>query len=188
MVKFYSQAISLIQTAARWYDTPTLPLKKVSEQAWKNGFQSGAEWMALALGILRHRKSHLGNHNYHLLGITKYGVATIGGLLGLFLMYRFGWWLFPLPIILFYLLEAQFVFLFPLAIDQSPHLFKTSRLATQAAGGSLKVMLTVLQLAVWMVFGGFLGQGFIRAWTIGCLAVLIWYEELGFYQRLKHVA
>jgi hypothetical protein len=187
MVKFHSHAIFLLHRAVRLYDTPTLPLKKVSEQAWKGGFQSGAEWMALALGVLRHTTINLTPQPYQALGITKYGIATLGGLVGLVWMYQFGWWLFPVVVGLFYFLEAQLVFLFPLAIDNFPHLFQTSLLATRYAGGGLKVMSIVLQLAVYMVLGGFFGQGFIRSWTIGCLAVLIWYEELGFYQRHKNV-
>ena len=39
-------------------------------------------------------------------------------------------------------------------------------------------MLTVIRLASVMLFGGFLGGGFLRSWCLGCLAVAVWYEEL----------
>ncbi|AKG24470.1 hypothetical protein IJ00_05565 [Calothrix sp. 336/3] len=70
------------------------------------------------------------------------------------------------------------VFLFPIAIDGYPHPFRESRKLTKKAGGTLAAMKVVMVLAAVMIFGGFCGQGFIRSWCLGCLAVVLWYEKL----------
>jgi hypothetical protein len=88
------------------------------------------------------------------------------------------WVLLPGVVIIFYLVEAQMVFLFPLALDGSAHPIRESLVWTRAAGGTIPVMLTVMQLAAVMLFGGFFGRGFVRSWCLGCLAVVLWYEAL----------
>jgi hypothetical protein len=57
-------------------------------------------------------------------------------------------------------------------------LFRTSRRWTRKAGGTVAVMIIVIQLAAVMIFGGFVGHGFVRSWALGCLAVVLWYEYL----------
>jgi hypothetical protein len=70
------------------------------------------------------------------------------------------------------------VFLFPLVLDGSAAPFRDSRRWTVRAGGTLSVMRIVLPLAATMLFGGFVGQGFVRTWCLGCLAVCLWYEKI----------
>jgi hypothetical protein len=36
----------------------------------------------------------------------------------------------------------------------------------------------VIPLAAVMLFGGVVGRGFVRSWCLGCLAVVVWYEDL----------
>ena len=74
------------------------------------------------------------------------------------------------------------VFLFPLALDGYSSLFRESRRWTIKAGGTVRVMLIVMRLALVMLFGGFLGGGFLRSWALGCLSVVLWYEQV------KHAA
>ena len=81
-------------------------------------------------------------------------------------------------ILTFYAVEAQFVFLFPLAIDRTPKLIRSSLSMSQKAGGTTKVMGIVLPIAAYMLLGGFFGKGFLRSWCIGCLAIVIWYETI----------
>ncbi|MEP6987616.1 MAG: hypothetical protein ABI970_18575, partial [Chloroflexota bacterium] len=57
-------------------------------------------------------------------------------------------------------------------------LFHESRSWTVKAGGTLNVMLIVMHLALVMLFGGFLGKGFVRSWALGCLSVVLWYEQV----------
>jgi len=93
-------------------------------------------------------------------------------------------WLLEQPLVAllvvpaFYAVEAQMVFLFPLALDGSPQLFRQARALTVQAGGTLAVMRTVLPLATVMLGGGIVGLGFVRSWCLGCLAVCLWYEQV----------
>ena len=79
---------------------------------------------------------------------------------------------------LFYAAEAQCVFLVPLALDGHARPFRTARAWTVRAGGTLRVMAAVMPVAATMLFGGFVGRGFLRSWCLGCLAICVWYEDL----------
>jgi hypothetical protein len=174
------QAPELLNEARRLYDNPDLPFARIAmKESWRSGFASGAEWMLI---VLSHRRGHEippTHAPYNLLGIVKYGLAVVCAL-----AYAASVWMIGMPILLpgavfvFYAIEAQMVFLFLLAIDGKPYLFSESRLMTQEAGGTLTVMMTVMRLAIVMIFGGFLGMGFVRAWALGCLSVVLWYEEV----------
>lgn len=117
--------------------------------------------------------------NYQRLGLIKYGLASGAALL---------WtvaacvghvpWLAPLAIVAFYAVEAQMVFLFPLALDGSVRPFGDARRWTRRAGGTFAIMRVVLPLAGTMLLGGLVGRGFLRSWCLGCLAVCLWYEDL----------
>ena len=117
--------------------------------------------------------------NLQRLGLIKYGVATLVALLwvaGCIAIGRPRWG--AAAVLLFYAVEAQFVFLFPLALDGVARPLRASRRWTIAAGGTFRVMATVLPIAAVMLLGGFVGRGFVRSWCIGCLAVCVWYEHL----------
>jgi predicted MPP superfamily phosphohydrolase len=115
---------------------------------------------------------------FHGLGFAKYALACAA------LVLTWGawwlgvpWWLVaPASILAFYAVEVQFVFLFPLAIDGCVRPWREARSITSAMG-TLDAMAVVMPLAAVMLAGGFLGQGFVRCWCLGCLAVTLWYEE-----------
>lgn len=143
-------------------------------------FSSGAAWMHRALESLRGQSWPAVEHNYPLLGGLKYGLALLAALpvwVGSCLAASGE--LACLGVLVFYAVEAQFVFLFPLAIDGSKQPFRDAPDWTRRAGGTLKVMSVVLPLAWRMLSGGFRGLGFARSWCLGCLAVVIWYERVG---------
>ena len=79
----------------------------------------------------------------------------------------------PLAILAFYAVEAQMVFLFPLALDGCATPLRGSLALTRRAGGTLKVMGTVLPIAWHMLSGASL-----RSWCHGCLAIVLWYEAI----------
>jgi predicted MPP superfamily phosphohydrolase len=81
-------------------------------------------------------------------------------------------------VLVFYAVEAQMVFLFPLLLDGSPRPWRESLRWTRRAGGTVAVMRVVKRLAMTMIFGGLAGGGFVRSWCVGCLAVCIWYERV----------
>jgi hypothetical protein len=173
-------AAQLLAQARTLYDNPTLPYaQKATREAWRSGFASGAEWMRMALSNLRGEAIPARDNSYNTLGIVKYSLASLGALLYLILVVGTGlWFLAPGLVLVFYAIEAQMVFLFPLTIDGVSDRISISQHWTRQAGGTFKVMLIVMQLAVVMLFGGLVGQGFVRSWALGCLAVVLWYEEV----------
>jgi predicted MPP superfamily phosphohydrolase len=140
--------------------------------------------MRLALETLRGTPCPPQGAGYNYLGFTKYGLAA-----GAALLWAAGAWALRLPLLpplaalVFYVVEAQMVFLFPLALDGSARPFRTAWAWTRRAGGTLAVLRVVLPLASVMLLGGLVGRGFVRSWCLGCLAVCLWYEDL----RLKAV-
>jgi hypothetical protein len=78
----------------------------------------------------------------------------------------------------FYALESRWVFVFPAAAYGETHPFRTSWSLTARTGGTLATMRVVLPIAAHMLFGPLCGKGVVRAWATGCLAVLLWYEDV----------
>lgn len=177
-------AQSLLAHARMLYDNPALPFASSAEgDAWKSGFVSGAAWMRLVMQHLRGTKQQKVDADFQYLGIVKYALCAAGAFVWIILSIAIGFWLLiPLAAFAFYAIEAQMVFLFPLALDGHIALFRESRVWTIKAGGTFHVMLIVMRLALVMLFGGFLGGGFVRSWALGCLSVVLWYEQV------KHAA
>ena len=178
-------ARALLARAAELYDRPDLPLQTSAIGAARGGFASGAAWMGRALAVLREQActeeepSATARRYFHWLGTIKYGLAAGAALACLVIIVGLSLaWLAPFAVLVFYGVEAQFVFLFPVALDGSRRPFRDARLWTRRAGGTLAVMRTVLPVACVMLGGGFMGRGFVRSWCLGCLAVCLWYEDL----------
>ncbi|MGH7173428.1 MAG: metallophosphoesterase [Gemmataceae bacterium] len=170
---------TLLRRAAALFDAPANRLAQSARRAWRGGFASGGCWMRLALEHLRGQPLAGAASELNRLGLIKYGLACTAALAWLLLTIRCQWpWLALLSVLAFYAVEAQMVFLFPLALDGCVRPFREARRWTRRAGGTLRVMRIVLPLAATMLFGGFLGRGFVRSWCLGCLAVCLWYEEL----------
>jgi predicted MPP superfamily phosphohydrolase len=173
------RARDLLARAAERYDAPGSPLRAAAAGAARGGFASGAGWMRLALETLRGRPCPPTAINYQRLGLVKYGLAGGAALLGAVAACAGHVpWLVPLAAVAFYAVEAQMVFLFPLALDGSTRPFGDARRWTRRAGGTVAVMRVVVPLACTMLFGGLAGRGFLRSWCLGCLAVCLWYEDL----------
>ncbi len=171
-------ALSLLARAAGLYDADGR-LQTTIRQAG-GGFRSGVEWMSRALTVIRGQPPAPAPQPRcaQTLGIVKYGLASGAALLWVAGALFVNVYLIPLAILVFYAVEAQMVFLFPLVLDGSVRPFRDARRWTRRAGGTLAVMRAVLPLACAMLCGGFFGRGFVRCWCLGCLAVCLWYEDL----------
>ena len=170
------RALNLLKEAASLYGSEIPPYKAY---IWKMDFKSGAEWMRGCLVQIRMKEIVTENvYGFNAAGITKYGLAVLSSATVVFfsIVTRSLWLLWLAPIA-FYLVEVQMVFLFPLLIDGERNPFKRSRLLIRLQGGTSKAMGVVLPIAWVMMFGGLFGQGFIRSWCIGCLAILLLYEK-----------
>jgi len=169
----------LLTQAAGLFDSPDNWLASSGRTAWRTGFASGGRWMREALELLRKQPVAGSVVDLNRLGILKYVLACSAAFVWLLVVM---YWRRPLLAVfgvpVFYLVEAQMVFLFPLALDGSPHPFRDARRWTRQAGGTVAVLRVILPVAAMMLFGGLLGRGFVRSWCLGCLAVCIWYERL----------
>ena len=135
--------------------------------------------MRLALETLRGQPCPPTAFNFQRLGLIKYGLASAAALFWAVA----AWaghisWLAPLAVFVFYAVEVQMVFLFPLALDGNHQPFRVAQCWTRRVGGTIPVMRVVLPLACTMLFGGLAGRGFLRCWCLGCLSVCLWYEDL----------
>lgn len=172
-------AMDLLAQAAVLYDAAESPLRRTAFSAAWGGFTSGAGWMRLALETIPRISCLSTEVSFQRLGLIKYGLAVWTALIWAFAAWVFGFpWLVPLSVLVFYAVEAQMVFLFPVAIDGGMKPFSEAWLWTKRAGGTISVMRVVLPLAFTMLLGGFAGRGFIRSWCLGCLAVCLWYVKL----------
>lgn len=174
-----TSAGDLIGRACERFDCATNGLAAAASGAWRGGFAAGGHWMWLALSDLRGAALPTIACNCNRLGVVKYALAIFAASvpIGLAVVLRQ-----PCVAIaavpVFYAVEVQFVFLFPLALDGCATPFRTSLRWTRLAGGTVAAMRVVLSLAIVMLFGGFVGRGFVRSWCLGCLAVCIWYEDV----------
>jgi hypothetical protein len=173
------RARDLLCEAQRLYDDRTTGLAAAVPCLWRAGFASGGEWMRRVLTHLRGVAPPGPTCNLHCLGVVKYSLASAAALACVAAAWLLGQPLAALLVVpAFYAVEAQMVFLFPLALDGSPAVFRAARAMAVQAGGTLAVMRTVLPLAAVMLGGGFAGRGFVRSWCLGCLAVCLWYERV----------
>lgn len=179
----------LMKRAKAVYDAPDTGLATAASSAALRGFQSGADWMRMAMEQIRGETIAASpKMNFQYLGIAKYSAATAVASAWTIAMIALEWPIVTiLAVPIFYAVEAQGVFLFPAAIEGDPRPFRNSRTWTIRAGGTMRVMAIVMPIAATMLAGGFLGRGFLRSWCLGCLAICIWYEELKTSHKLEPV-
>ena len=141
-------------------------------------FPWGAKWMYERLGELRpgHPMSFNPSINYNLYGFIKYGSCLAVSLLSALWLSRYHLLLTPLSILIFYLCEIHFLFLFPLLIDNTPRPILTG-IRNAYRIGIVKCLITVIPIAFFMLAGLLRGKDNFRNWYIGCFAVLIWYNN-----------
>lgn len=172
-------AKSLLQHAATLYDDRSFPFSQQAKHAWKGGFYSGAAWMELVLSELRGQPQRSVPKCLQGFGILKYTLTSIAALIVLAIAITtqiYPLIMFSIPA--FYAVEVQMVFLFPITLDRFPNPFRTSLQWTQYAGGTITAMRIVLVLAIVILLGGLFGKGFVRCWCLGCLSVVLWYEQI----------
>ncbi|GAA4317335.1 hypothetical protein [Flaviaesturariibacter amylovorans] len=141
-------------------------------------FARGARWMQQQLQALDPATSPAVDPGipFTAWGLLKYGsCSVIAGAAG------YGLWLLhpaltPLAVLVFYSCEIHFLFLFPLLLDGRPDPLRASIRSTYKVG-PLRALLTVLPIAGYMLLGLLRLRQPLRQWHIGCLAILIWYQD-----------
>ncbi len=89
-----------------------------------------------------------------------------------------GWASLLLVVPVFYVVESRMVFAFPAALDGAARPLATSARIVQNAGSMAATTAVVMRIAAEMLLGGVRGRGFVRSWCVGCLAVVMWYEDV----------
>lgn len=170
-----ADARCLIRRAAAIYDREDERLPFLARACGWRGFRGGALWMAAAMAELR-GTAPAGEGRWEVLGWSKYSAATtVGGLVGAAAGVVHPALVIPAGVVAFYVVESRFVFAFQLSIDGSTSPLRDSFGLTRFWSGDV---LTVMAIAAVMLFGGVRGGGFVRSWCVGCLAVVLWYEDV----------
>lgn len=141
-------------------------------------FGNGGFWMQERLTELDNRAAALPAiiPPFKFYGYLKYGICLLLFFWAAAIFYRLNIFLMPLAVFVFYWCEAHFVFLFPLLIDGVRHPVYKSIKATYHMG-VLRVMVTVMSIAVYMIRGLFNRRAPFYNWYVGCMAILIWYQH-----------
>lgn len=135
------------------------------------GFAQGGQWMA---GVLGH--DAYDGDRYLRWGILKYSLACMSFPVSALV------WGFPnVPfvvssVLLFYLIEVHFLFLFPLMADGSKHLLVSSLRATYRVG-VFRAVGTVIPLALHMLSGLLNFKQPLYNWYVCCMSIIIWYRD-----------
>lgn len=141
-------------------------------------FSIGAEWMFDKLHEgEKHTELHYDRSVHYLVyGVGKYGISLAAYVLAILCLVQINIVLIPLSIIVFYVVEVHFLFLFPILIDNIPRPIWTSIRQTYKVG-LFASLVTVIPLGFFMVAGLFRLRNPLRNWYIGCLAIVIWYRD-----------
>jgi hypothetical protein len=148
--------------------------------AWPAGpvFETGAVWMGQHLALLRQRplSARWPMHQYTYYGYLKYGLS-VAGLVGAALaLAPLSYWLLPLAALGFYLVEVQFLFLFPLLLEGRTRPLRTSCQLTSRVGVG-RCLSMVLPVAGYMLLGLVRPGRALHHWHTGCLAIILWYVD-----------
>ncbi len=141
-------------------------------------FDLGARWMFDQLNEnISYSFAQFNNKtNYFGYGVFKYGISFLLSIFSAFLFLKLNIFLLPISVIVFYIVEVHFLFLFPMIIDNFNKPVLRSIKATYKIG-ILKAITTVIPIGIYMVLGLFNIKNPFYNWYVGCLAIVIWYQN-----------
>lgn len=141
-------------------------------------FEIGSRWM--------HKKLFVGNEQqsphfnplikYRSYGLFKYSIAFGVFFVSLWQLLKISVYIAPLSIILFYLVEVHFVFLFPIILEEKRNPLWVSIQQTYKMG-IINALFTLVPIGFFMVYGLLNIKDPFRNWYIGCLSIVIWYQD-----------
>lgn len=140
-----------------------------------NVFSRGAIWMQKRMkGAPPLSASEA--RQYNIYGAFKYLLSIFASVVVINFAFQLHPAFLPLSILVFYLVEVHFLFLFPILIERKAWPLINSISCTYRVG-VFTCMITVMQIAFYMLKGIFNFKDPFKNWHIGCLAVLIWYQD-----------
>jgi hypothetical protein len=151
--------------------------RRVEKPLSWNVFRQGGAWMRAWLMEWDHvRKWNTEPVDFNSYGWCKYLICMAAFLGSASVFYVINPWLLPLSLLVFYIAEVHFLFLFPLLIDGVRRPLWQSIVITHRIG-LWRVLAKVIPIGVFMMVGLFHFSDPFRNWYKGCLAVLIWYQH-----------
>lgn len=149
----------------------------IHEPVSRDIFTAGARWMHMQMNSMATTGTVFNSSvKYGWYGYLKYSISIAVWLLSVVLLYRLSLFLTPLSVLFFYFAEVHFLFLFPLLIDGVRYPIWTSVKQTYRIG-IVRVLLTVIPIAWYMLAGLFNKQKPFHNWHAGSFAVLVWYQH-----------
>ncbi|MBX3257452.1 MAG: hypothetical protein KF862_25225 [Chitinophagaceae bacterium] len=141
-------------------------------------FEVGCRWMHQKLNDdIGEKRQHFNSSiNYLKYGMIKYGIAFFVFIFSLWQFSRISLFIAPLSIVLFYLTEIHFLFLFPLILDGIKSPLWVSLKQTYKTG-IVTALTTVIPISLFMLYGLLNTRNPFRNWYIGCFAIIIWYQN-----------
>ncbi|UOE34617.1 hypothetical protein MTP16_02940 [Hymenobacter monticola] len=166
---------ALIAQAARQFNRQPHQMQQVFSHRI---FATGARWMFEQLPE-NGPKTNSGFDaatRFGLYGGLKYGLSLLAFAGALWALGKVSLLLTPLAVLVFYLVEVHFLFLFPLLLDRARNPLRTSIRETHRIGLA-RALIWVLAIGVFMLSGLLNRRQPLRRWHIGCLSVLLWYQH-----------
>ncbi|UOQ52490.1 hypothetical protein [Hymenobacter cellulosivorans] len=140
-------------------------------------FDAGARWMFEKLHVDEPESAAVfrASTNFSYYGYLKYGLSLLAFLTSCFALGKIHLLLTPMAVLVFYVFEVHFLFLFPLLIDGVENPIQASIKQTYRIGFG-KALLWVFIIAIYMLSGLLDRRNPWRKWHIGCLSIVLWYR------------
>lgn len=141
-------------------------------------FTAGAAWICKRMNELDPEKPRIFNSRIHYewYGILKYGIALLAFSISVYGFMKIHWAWLPVSVLVFYGIEILFLFLFPILLDQKPNPLRSSFKMTFHIG-YLRALSVVVPIGLYMAMGLLRFKSPLYYWYVGCLAVVIWYDD-----------
>lgn len=141
-----------------------------------DSFNRGGEWMRMQMSELRLVSIPDRDIPFTFYGLLKYGICLMACFVSALVLYQINPLIVPISIIVFYVFEVHLLFLFPLLIDGAERPIYSSIVATYKIG-VFRALLAVMPIGFIMILGLLKREKRLENWYIGCLSVIIWYEN-----------
>lgn len=142
-----------------------------------HNFKSGGIWMRTQFQEISKKNYSNKSVNFTFYGFLKYSISILLACIPLFI----GGMPYPVlileSILLFYISEIHFLFLFPLLIEESEQPI-TQSIRMVYSIGFISVLINVIIIAVYMLAGLLNFKKPLFNWHVGCYSILIWYSEV----------
>lgn len=170
-MKFYE----LLTQAKKFIDL------SIENNDWQQDFKVldfGSKWMFDRMNEIspNHSRYYDPSINFFGYGVFKYGLSILVTVLFLLLITKINLFLLPSLVIIFYFVEVHFLFLFPILFDKKTNPIATSIKYTYQIG-LIHLIVNVIPIALFMIWGLFHFKNPLRSWLVGCIAILIWYKD-----------